>query len=121
MRRGDCAEVACPKNGDVWTPENAPRFAWFRRLNACAYSSRRYFFVEAPGNEGAEAPSPPPTRIILTCGPPVCCCSGPKFVPQLKREPISQREAPRALLRSTAKGRSLMTVSPLSSNPVVML
>ena len=27
MRRGDCADVAWAKNGDVWIPEKAPRFA----------------------------------------------------------------------------------------------
>src|SRR6185295_3185301 len=72
--------------------------------------------------DGAEAPSPGLMRTILICGPPPdCFCSGPKFVPQLRREPISQRVAPRALLRPVPAGRSLMTLSPLLSKPVVML
>src|SRR6185369_1470677 len=82
----------------------------------------RYFFVAPFGSEGGAAPSPPPTRTIRICGPPtVCFCSGPKSFPQLRREPISQRDAPRALLRPKPIGRSLITVSPLLSKPVVML
>src|SRR5215204_4448651 len=121
MRRGDCADVACPKKGEVCTPENAPRFAWFSRLNSCAYNSNLYFFVAPIPIDGGAAPSPPPIRTILTCGPAAACCSGPKSFPQLNLEPISQRPAPRALFRPKPNGRSLMTVSPLLSNPVVTL
>src|SRR5262249_34936525 len=45
----------------------------------------------------------------------------PKLKTQLRRELTSHWPAPRALLRVTPGGRSLLTVSWLSSRPVVML
>lgn len=120
-RLGLCAEVAWPKKGDVCTPEKAPRFVWFKRLNAWRYNSRRNFLVPLDEIDGGAAPSPGLILTILTCGPPVCFSSGPNSRLQLNRDPISQRPAPRALFRPTPSGRSLITVSPLLSKPVVML
>src|SRR5262245_59515639 len=58
-----------------------------------------------------------------TRGPPAPWLSAafPKLKPQLKRELISHCPTPRALLRAPPAGRSLLTVSLLSSRPVVML
>src|SRR5258708_8700525 len=74
-------------------------------------------------SDGSAAPQQPlPRRTILICAPPAdCFCSGPKSFPELRRDPPSHLAAPRALLRPTPNGRSLMTLSPLLSKPVVML
>ena len=67
------------------------------------------------------APPPPGGGIIgMPPGPP----GPPGLAPPKPNDLFSRRlavhcEAPRALLRSTPAGRSLNTVSPLSSRPVV--
>src|SRR5262245_65894011 len=61
--------------------------------------------------------------MMRTRGPPAPWLSAalPKLKPQLRRELISHCPTPRALLRVTPAGRSLLTVSLLLSRPVVML
>src|SRR5215470_14220967 len=69
------------------------------------------------------SPLSEPPRMMRTRPPPAPWLSGalPKLNPQLRRELKSHCPAPRALLRVTPAGRSLLTVSLLSSRPVVML
>ena len=121
-RRGAAADVAWPKNGDVTTPLKFSALMWFSgctparrapRRSACfcrrpaAHAAERIGVVAAHDADLRPRPAAPPGRRTPML--------------QLRRSPRSTCARPRPLLRVTPAGRSLLTVSPLSSRPVVML